>query len=46
MQPQLQRIEIESARRHDYDFAVDDAALREPLDQSFVKVGEIAVEWP
>ena len=31
MEPKLERVEIEPAGRHDYDLAVDHAALRQPL---------------
>src|SRR5262245_11857579 len=46
MEPKLQRIEVESALRHDHDLTVDHAATRQPLDQGVVQVREVAVEWP
>src|SRR3954469_21366815 len=44
MQPQLQRIEVESGGTDDHDLAIDHAAARQLLEQSVVQFREIAVE--
>src|SRR5262245_63539984 len=46
VQPQLQRLEIEPAGRGDYDLAVDDAAIGQPLEQRGVQLGKVAIERP
>src|SRR3954451_12095135 len=44
MQPQLQRIEVESGGTDDHDLAIDHAAARQLLEQSVVQFREITVE--
>ena len=44
MQPHLQRVEVESARRGNDDLAVDDAAGRQRSEKSVVELGEVAIE--
>ena len=46
MQPHLQRVEVEAARRRDHDLAVDDAAVRQAGEQRVVQLGKVAIERP
>ena len=40
MKPELERVEIEAAGRRDHDLAVDDAAVRQLLEQDRVQLGK------
>ena len=40
----LQRVEVEPARRHDDDLAVEHAALRQRVVQRLLELGEVAVQ--
>ena len=44
MQPQLEQVEIEPARRRDHDLAVHDAAVRQTGQQGVMQLGKVAVE--
>ena len=46
MQPQLQGIEVEAARRGDDDLAVDDTVVREIRQQRVVQLGKVPIERP
>ena len=46
VQPQLQRVEVEPARRRDHDLAVDHAAVRQGLEQDGMQFREVAIERP
>ena len=44
MQAQLQRVEVEPARRRDDDLAVEHAAVRQRVEQRRVQLGKVAIE--
>src|SRR5215831_11802267 len=44
MEPKLQPIEIEAARRRDDDLAIDHASVRQRGKKPAVQLGEVAVE--
>ena len=46
MQPQLKRVEIETAGRGDHDLAVDHAAVRQAGEERRVQLGKVPVERP
>src|SRR6185369_7210589 len=46
MQSQLQDVEVEPVLGHDHDLAVDDAVLRQTLQQHVVQLREITIERP
>jgi hypothetical protein len=46
VQPHLQGIEVEPARCHDHDLAIDDALLRQTFEQHFVQLRKVTVERP
>src|SRR6188768_3504494 len=46
MQPELQRVEVETVRRRNHDLTVDDAVERQPGEQRIVQFGEVPVERP
>jgi hypothetical protein len=46
MQAQLQRIEVEAARRRDYDLAVKHTVLGQFLEQHLVELRKIAIQRP
>src|SRR5262245_52245454 len=46
MQALLQRVEVETPRRGDDDFAVHDAAIGQAGQQRLVQLGKVAIERP
>ena len=44
MQPELQRVEVEAARRRDHDLAVEHAAGRQRVEKRGVQLGKVAIE--
>src|SRR5438876_30193 len=46
MKPQLQRVEIETARRRNDDFAVDNAAVGQRSRERVMQLRKIAIERP
>src|SRR2546423_7553141 len=46
MEPHLQRVEVEASRGRDHDLAVDDAIVRQLLEQRIVQLGKVAIERP
>src|SRR5688572_16081028 len=44
MQPKLEGVEIQSVRRGDHDFAIDDAPGRQAREKYVVQLGEVPIE--
>src|SRR5688572_326301 len=44
MEAKLKRVKVETLRRRDHDFAVDDASVRQQVHQGVLEVGEVAIE--
>jgi hypothetical protein len=45
MQSKLERVEIQAIGSSDHDFAVDDAASRQRIQQLRVELGKIPIQW-
>src|SRR5688572_22503280 len=46
MQAQLEQVEVQTGLRHDDDFAVDHAPVRQCLRKHVVELGKVAIERP